>query len=108
MGQHVDRVVAPAALGRAVLLGRAAVTLTAGTVGLRLVPDLRPLLAALALVAVTTAAGLDLLAEGLSNAAIAHRLLLTEKTVKNHLHHIFTKLGVSGRMEAVLLWTGRR
>ncbi|MDG6102204.1 response regulator transcription factor [Dactylosporangium aurantiacum] len=51
---------------------------------------------------------LDLLAEGLSNAAIAHRLLLTEKTVKNHLHHIFTKLGVSGRMEAVLLWTGRR
>jgi DNA-binding NarL/FixJ family response regulator len=51
---------------------------------------------------------LDLLAEGLSNAAIAHRLLLTEKTVKNHLHHIFTKLGVHGRMEAVLLWTGRR
>lgn len=51
---------------------------------------------------------LDLLAEGLSNAAIAHRLLLTEKTVKNHLHHVFTKLGVSGRMEAVLLWTGRR
>ncbi|MET7424644.1 response regulator transcription factor [Dactylosporangium sp. NPDC005555] len=51
---------------------------------------------------------LDLLAEGLSNAAIAHRLLLTEKTVKNHLHHVFTKLGVRGRMEAVLLWTGRR
>ena len=51
---------------------------------------------------------LDLLAEGLSNAAIAHRLLLTEKTVKNHLHHIFAKLGVHGRMEAVLLWTGRR
>jgi DNA-binding NarL/FixJ family response regulator len=51
---------------------------------------------------------LDLLAEGLSNAAIAHRLLLTEKTVKNHLHHVFTKLGVRGRMEAVLLWTARR
>ena len=51
---------------------------------------------------------LDLLAEGLSNAAIAHRLLLTEKTVKNHLHHIFAKLHVRGRMEAVLLWTGRR
>ena len=51
---------------------------------------------------------LELLAEGLSNAAIAHRLLLTEKTVKNHLHHIFAKLHVHGRMEAVLLWTGRR
>ncbi|MDG6102205.1 hypothetical protein Daura_44250 [Dactylosporangium aurantiacum] len=61
MGQHVDRVVAPAALGRAVLLGRAAVTLTAGAAGLRLVADPRPLLAALALVAVTTAAGLAVL-----------------------------------------------
>jgi DNA-binding NarL/FixJ family response regulator len=51
---------------------------------------------------------LELLSEGLSNAAIAHRLLLTEKTVKNHLHHIFAKLRVSTRMEAVLRWTGRR
>ena len=34
------------------------------------------------------------LAQGLSNAAIAHRLMLTEKTVKNHLQHIFAKLGV--------------
>jgi signal transduction histidine kinase len=59
--QHVDRVVAPAALGRAVLLGRAAATLTAGAVGLRLVADPRPLLAALALVAVTTVAGLAVL-----------------------------------------------
>ena len=61
MRQHVDRVVAPAALGRAVLLGRAAATLTAGAVGLRLVADPRPLLAALAVVAVTTAAGLAVL-----------------------------------------------
>ncbi|WP_327008870.1 hypothetical protein OHA72_17410 [Dactylosporangium sp. NBC_01737] len=61
MRQHVDRVVAPAALGRAVLLGRAAATLTAGAAGLRLVADPRPLLAALAVVAVTTAAGLALL-----------------------------------------------
>jgi DNA-binding NarL/FixJ family response regulator len=50
---------------------------------------------------------LDLLAEGLSNAAIAHRLLLTEKTVKNHLQHVFTKLAVTNRTEAVLRWTGR-
>jgi signal transduction histidine kinase len=59
--QQVDRVVAQAALGRAVLLGRAAATLTAGAVGLRLVADPRPLLAALAVVAVTTAAGLAVL-----------------------------------------------
>ena len=35
---------------------------------------------------------LDLLCDGLSNAAIAERLRLTEKTVKNHLYHVFAKL----------------
>ncbi|WP_212823079.1 response regulator transcription factor [Catellatospora sp. TT07R-123] len=47
------------------------------------------------------------LALGLSNAAIAHRLMLTEKTVKNHLQHVFAKLGVRRRTEAVAVWTGR-
>ncbi|MFB9442868.1 response regulator transcription factor [Dactylosporangium vinaceum] len=50
---------------------------------------------------------LDLLAEGLTNAAIAHRLLLTEKTVKNHLHRAYAKLRVTNRTEALLRWTGR-
>ncbi len=48
------------------------------------------------------------LAQGLSNAAIAHRLMLAEKTVKNHLQHIFAKLGVASRTEAVVVWTGQR
>jgi signal transduction histidine kinase len=56
--RYVDRLVAPAALGRAVLLGRAAVTLTAAAVGLRLGGDPRPLLVVMAVVVVTTAAGL--------------------------------------------------
>ena len=50
---------------------------------------------------------LTLLSEGLPNAAIARRLALTEKTVKNHLNHIFTKLYVRSRTEAVLRWSGR-
>ena len=49
---------------------------------------------------------LDLLGGGLSNAAIGHRLGLTEKTVKNHLNHIFAKLGVRNRTEAVVRWLG--
>ncbi|MGI5239403.1 sensor histidine kinase [Dactylosporangium sp. CA-139066] len=58
----VDRAVAPAALGRAVLLGRGAVTLAAAGTGLRLVADPRPLLLAAAVVAATSAAGLAVLA----------------------------------------------
>ncbi|BCB86524.1 response regulator [Phytohabitans suffuscus] len=49
---------------------------------------------------------MELLTVGHSNAAIARRLLLTEKTVKNHLHHIFTKLHATNRTEAVLRWSG--
>ncbi|WP_432826604.1 response regulator [Dactylosporangium sp. CA-092794] len=46
-----------------------------------------------------------LLCQGLSNASIARRLLLTEKTVKNHLNHVFAKLQVTSRTEAVVRWT---
>ena len=50
---------------------------------------------------------LELLGAGLSNAVIGHRLGLTEKTVKNHLNHIFAKLGVRNRTEAVVRWAGQ-
>jgi DNA-binding NarL/FixJ family response regulator len=45
---------------------------------------------------------LMLLAEGLSNREIAVSLKLSEHTVKNHIFHIFDKLGVSSRIEAAL------
>jgi len=45
---------------------------------------------------------LHLLAKGLSNRDMATILMLSEHTVRNHLFHIFDKLGVSSRMEAVL------
>ena len=44
---------------------------------------------------------LDLIATGLTNAAIAARLGLAAKTVANHLSAIFTKLQVAGRAEAI-------
>lgn len=44
---------------------------------------------------------LGLVQEGLSNLAIAQRLLISENTVKYHLKNIFQKLGVQNRTEAV-------
>lgn len=40
-----------------------------------------------------------LVTEGLSNPAIADRMLITRGTVKVHLSHIFTKLGIASRAE---------
>lgn len=45
---------------------------------------------------------LELLAEGLSNAAIARRLFLAEKTVRNNVSGVLTKLHVSSRAEAIV------
>lgn len=45
---------------------------------------------------------LGLVAEGLSNPAIAARLFIGESTVKTHLLHVFEKLGVSDRTRAVM------
>ena len=43
-----------------------------------------------------------LVAEGLANHEIAEQLHLSDHTVKNHLFHIFDKLGISSRVELVL------
>jgi DNA-binding NarL/FixJ family response regulator len=43
---------------------------------------------------------LDLLAEGLSNRAIAERLCLSRKTVEHHVHRVLLKLDLGSRAEA--------
>ena len=45
----------------------------------------------------------DLVAEGLSNKAIAERLGLSNRTVEGHVNQIFLKLGVESRTELVRL-----
>lgn len=44
-----------------------------------------------------------LLREGLANKEIAARLGITARTVKNHLHHIYDKLGLHSRGEVAAL-----
>jgi len=44
---------------------------------------------------------LQVLAEGLSNRAIASRLNISEHTVKFHMSAIFAKLGAGNRTDAV-------
>jgi DNA-binding NarL/FixJ family response regulator len=45
---------------------------------------------------------LELLAQGLTNTAIAEKLVLSPKTVRNQVSNIFSKLQVSTRSEAVI------
>ena len=44
---------------------------------------------------------LNLIASGLSNSAIAQRLFISESTVKSHINHLFAKIGVTDRAQAV-------
>jgi DNA-binding NarL/FixJ family response regulator len=49
---------------------------------------------------------MDLIAGGRSNGEIARELFLSEKTVKNHVNRIYSKLGVGSRATAIALWRG--
>jgi DNA-binding NarL/FixJ family response regulator len=43
-----------------------------------------------------------LVAQGFKNKEMAQKMFISEQTVKNHLHNIFDKLGVSDRLELAL------
>jgi DNA-binding NarL/FixJ family response regulator len=45
---------------------------------------------------------LTLLAEGMTNAAIAQRLFISEKTASHHVSAILKKLGVESRAQAIV------
>src|SRR5687767_4249631 len=52
-------------------------------------------------------ATLRLLADGKANKEIANELDISERTVKTHLAHLFEKLGVTSRTEAIKVATRR-
>jgi len=45
---------------------------------------------------------LNLIAQGLNNTEIANRLVLSPKTVRNHISNIFDKLQVADRAQAII------
>jgi DNA-binding CsgD family transcriptional regulator len=49
---------------------------------------------------------MSLIAGGRTNGEIAARLFLAEKTVKNHVNRIYSKLGVDSRDAAITQWLG--
>lgn len=45
---------------------------------------------------------LQALSKGYTNQQIAEELYISQRTVQNHLHNIYNKLGINGRTEAVI------
>jgi DNA-binding NarL/FixJ family response regulator len=50
---------------------------------------------------------MELVAAGRNNHEIARSIYISEKTVRNHLNEIYTRLGVRSRSDAILVWLGR-
>ena len=55
----------------------------------------------------TEARVVELVADGLSNEAIAGQLLMSRATVKTHLTHIYAKTGTTNRTELAARWHSR-
>jgi DNA-binding CsgD family transcriptional regulator len=51
---------------------------------------------------------MSLIAGGHTNGEIAAHLFLAEKTVKNHVRRIYSKLGVHSRPAAIAQWLSAR
>ena len=51
---------------------------------------------------------MSLIAGGRTNGEIAAQLFLAEKTVKNHVNRIYSKLSVASRDAAISRWLGHR
>lgn len=49
---------------------------------------------------------MNLVAQGLTNGQIAEKFVLSEKTVKNHVNHIYSKLEARNRVQATAIWLG--
>ena len=47
---------------------------------------------------------MELIAAGLTNHEIADRLVISRKTAKNHVHHVYKRLNVDSRVAAVTAW----
>jgi DNA-binding NarL/FixJ family response regulator len=50
---------------------------------------------------------MELISQGAANTDIAQTLFISEKTVKNHINRIFTKLRANNRGHAVSMWLAR-
>lgn len=49
---------------------------------------------------------MSMIAAGHTNGQIAASLVVTEKTVKNHVNRIYGKMGAVSRADAIARWTG--